>query len=280
MTLLNTPDANPAFLFALGQSLHWLEANQHEIGRAEELHKYIALGDKRRLTDCIQEAKQAGMVVEEIDSQEREVDDLEGWGLSDSWHSAFGAEASMEDLALCVNRHLTPETKGLADLHAVGQKLLDQPVLGPSEQLHLVVEGWNQGWKGQEMKALNLKKTQLDDLERWMYFLGWVRRFGRGKIVPDFTAWLRSWLGRYPRPRDEAAFAFWVDLRKALPLLEGRSLEDWIPEPISIALMALESRGVCRFATESDSPEASLKLRVGEKQKVFHLIEWTVAGCS
>lgn len=284
MTLLKQPDANPAFLFALGQSLHWLEAHGHEVQDVEDLQQHIFLSDtgEARLKTCLHQAIQAGMVTQAVEDEARQPE-VEGIGLTESWHSTFGPDATMKDLSVCINRHLQPDNKGLADLHAVGEALLAMDVLGGARLLPDVVEAWNEGWKERGLDELNLRRTQLDDLCRWAYFLGWVRRFGAGTIIPDFSPWLLSWLDRHPRHSEERASDLWSDMVLGLPLLAGYGPEDAeaAPEPISIALLALEERGRCRFVDPSDSPDNLLTLRVnGKAQKVVKArrVEWVAGG--
>jgi hypothetical protein len=284
MTFLNTPDAHPANLFALGQSLHCLETKGREVQDVDDLCSYLLIAGEKsdRLRNCFKQAVLAGMVTTAVEDEEREPD-VEGIGLTESWHAAFGPDASMADLSVCINQHVDPDNEGLADLYAVGQAVLGMDVLGPARLLPDVMEGWNQVWKKDGLSELNLKGTQLDDFGRWAYFLGWVRRFGIGTITPDFSPWLFAWLDRNERPAEERASEFWSDMTTGLPLLAafGPGKSEVLPEPISIALLALEQRGRCRFSNPSDSPDSLLTLRVkGKTEKVVKVrgVEWIAGG--
>lgn len=280
MTLLNTPDANPAFLFALGQSLHWLEANHVDIADVEDLHDHIGLSDGKdgRLRSCFQQAKVAGIVTDEVEDEPRSPK-VDGIGLTDPWCSVFGVDATLQGFALALNRHVQETNDGLADLHAVGRALLEMEVFSAPVDLPTVVEDWNKGWQQQGLDVLNLKSTQLDDLCRWTYFLGWVRRFGPHAIVPDFSPWLLSWLSASPRHGVETAGAFWRAMQQALPLLAPIAAGDHeaLPEPIGIGLLGLQERGLCSFSDPSDSPDEMLTVRLGggsETLLKFRRVEW------
>jgi hypothetical protein len=280
MTLLKTPDANPAFLFALGQSLHWLEANQFDIADAEDLHGRIGLPDvpSKLLRTCVQQAMAAGMVTKAVQKEPRSPK-VEGIGLTDPWDSVFGVDATLQGFALALNRQVQETNGGFADLHAVGRALLGMEVFSAQVDLPSVVEGWNKRWQEEGLDVLNLKPTQLEDLCRWMYFLGWIRRFGPHAIVPDFSPWLLSWLSAKPRYGVETANAFWRAMQEALPLLApiAAGSQESLPEPIGIGLLALQERGLCSFSDPSDSPDEMLTVRVGGKSETllkFRRVEW------
>jgi hypothetical protein len=272
MSIHNIPDANPAFLFALCRSLHALEAGEHEVDGLAELYRHVGLGDKGRVKACFDSAKAAGILVDAEDcSRDTEVE--EGYVLADPWHDACQQDSTPLDFALCANRNLVVESNSWGLLWHVGQRLFEEQVFGEAEPFDRVLERWNRA--PGDLPEISINKTKMDDLSRWLYFLGWVRRFGQRQMVPDFSPWLLGWLDRNPRTGVEDAGDFWTALQRALPVASSCSLDSDVPEALSVAMFTLEARQIVEFRTVSDSPKPMMRLGVASKRAEAHELVWS-----
>lgn len=272
MSIHSKPEANPVFLFALCRSFHALEVEGQEVDRPDELYGHVGLGNKTRIKDCFDSARQAGIVVEAGKcSRDSEIE--EGHVLADHWHAAFQSDSTPLDFSLCANRNLARESKSWGLLWHVAQRLFKEPVLGEAEPFDSVLERWN-GAAG-DVPPISINKTSKDELSRWLYFLGWMRRFGRRQMVPDFSPWLLGWIERNPRVGTEDAGDFWAALQQALPVASRCTLESEVPEALSVAMFTLEARQLVQFRTVSDSPRPMMRLGVASKRAEAHELVWS-----
>ncbi len=272
MSIHNVPDANPAFLFALCRSLHALEAEEYEVDGADDLYRRVGIGDRGRVKTCFDSAKAARIVVDAEDCS-RDTAVEEGYVLADQWYAAFQPDSTLLDFSLCANRNLAVESTSWGLLWHVAQRLFEEQVLGEAEPFDRVLERWN-GTPG-DLPEISINNTKMDDLSRWLYFLGWVRRFGQRQMVPDFSPWLLGWLDRNPRTGVEDAGDFWAALQHALPVASSCSLDSDVPEALSVAMFTLEARQIVEFRTVSDSPKLMMRLGVASKRAEAHELVWS-----
>lgn len=273
MSIHNVPDANPAFLFALCRSLHALEAAEDEVDSCDDLYRRVGLGDKGRFTRCFDNAKKAGIIVDADSEDCRRELEVEGHVLADQWHGAFQPGSTPLDFALCANRNLAAESTSWGLLWHVAQQLFKEPICSEAEVLDDVLQRWNKS--AGDGPKISFVGTNKDDLSRWLYFLGWVRRFGKQQMVPDFSPWLLGWLDRNPRTGIEDAGDFWAALQQALPVASSCSLDSDVPEALSVAMFTLDARRIVDFRKVSDSPKPLMRLGVASKKAAAQELVWS-----
>jgi hypothetical protein len=265
--ILKNSEAHPAHIQALGRSLHYqLYECKKPLSKTRFLEKFGATSASR-VKDSLGACDVLGIV--------REDKDQDCLAFCEGWDAIFASDAPRNALMLKINASMQKEAPSDRDgsLHALCSQILKFGVLDDAVRFSPLIDKWEKDG-GSPIKD---QGTQLNDAQRWMLYLGWVRRFGQNQYVPDFTRWLMAWHEHHQPTGRQSLKEAWERWCQDLPPLRDFDL-DRLPEPVGVALNALERRGYCDFKSPADSPLTPVQWRLGKDTRTEREIEWKVMG--